>query len=336
VKVSKCVKEGNTSNENENQHRYSVRNILIQFPYSKFSRKIHMADTSATLDNELQKFHSICVRLDHQIHFTSWMKDAGKRTIEKYSEYIEARGGNKDDIGTGTALAVINVFSTNDFPVRSPIGAELSRGERVNQLTEEINLRLNGILLCSLHEAWENYVKKALSIMLFAFKNNLIMRDLPKFKNFHDKKRKKYHKTFLYFEEYANFICRQNCNDAYELFKKQLEFPCVIKQKYHLFDVAWFEICKALALLRNSIIHADGRINIERLKRLDSQIVNIIKTNMIHKSEITNDDRLLVPDAFAGYFVEAMATHAYTIYVLLTKKASLPRKFDYFIYQKLK
>jgi hypothetical protein len=58
-----------------------------------------MADTSATLDNELQKFHSICVRLDHQIHFTSWMKDAGKRTIEKYSEYIEARGGNKDDIG---------------------------------------------------------------------------------------------------------------------------------------------------------------------------------------------------------------------------------------------
>jgi hypothetical protein len=32
VKVSKCVKEGNTSNDNENQHRYSIGNAqLITF-----------------------------------------------------------------------------------------------------------------------------------------------------------------------------------------------------------------------------------------------------------------------------------------------------------------
>jgi hypothetical protein len=292
-----------------------------------------MAEISKILDDLLLKFYSLCVSYEHQIFFTTWMKNAGMRTIDEYSKYIEATPGNNTNMGTYTASSILDVFSDKDFPVYARIGNELSTGERVNQLTEEINLKLNGLLLCSLHEAWENYVKGTLAISLFVLKDTVIMKQLPKYDKFDHcakKKRKQFHKTLLYFQEYVDFICRQNCTDAYELFKKYLDFSLIKKRKYHVFDSEWFEICKALALVRNSIVHADGRMNADRLKRLDAQMAKIIRANLIRKSEITKDERLLVPDAIAGYFIEAMATHAYTIYVLVTKEAMLPRQFNFF------
>ena len=275
---------------------------------------------------DLEAFLATGVDLRHLLVFVPWLHEMAEPTLKKSNAILEKRGAPPNSFGPATGSSVINIFHDGEYTTRAPAGKRITRGKDVPRMAAEVQGRVNASLLCVLHETWEIYVKKLYGKMLFRLPDGA---SLPSREAFHDKtpKWREYRNTANYFADYTDFACRFNCEEALKACRIELDWGLVHVKTWPATGMKWMDVAKVLAFCRHCIVHNEGRASEARLMKLNKQLRQYVQGMM--KSTILNNDRRILPDAKTmEQLTEAMASLAYGLYVLVSKKLGLKMEYE--------
>lgn len=190
----------------------------------------------------------------------------------------------------------------------------------------EVQGRINASLLCVLHETWEMYLKGLYGKMLFRLRDGVSLPSREAFHNMTPKWRK-YRNTAQYFADYAAFACRFNCTEALDACRNELDWSLVHVRHWPATDILWMDVARVLAFCRHCIVHNEGRVSETRLTKLTKQLRRFVQAMMM--KTILSDDLRILPDAGTlDQLVEAMASLAYGLYAMVSKRFGLTIEYE--------
>jgi hypothetical protein len=285
-----------------------------------------MAKVQNEFTGDVEAFLATGVDLRHLIVFVPWLHKMAEPTVKKSNEILEKKGAPPNMFGPATGSSLINIFHDGEYVIRAPAGKRITVGKDVRRMATEVEGRVAGSLLCVLHENWEMYLKKLYGKMLFRLRGKV---SPPSREAFHKNtpRWRDYRNTAIYFEDYAAFACRSNCSEALKVFRNELDWGLVHVRTWPATDMEWMDVARVLAFCRHSIVHNEGRVSEARLKKLAKRLREYVQGIM--KTTILSDDERILPDAkTVDALVEAMASFAYGLYVLVSKRCGVDVEYD--------
>jgi hypothetical protein len=259
--------------------------------------------------------------LDHMVTFVPWLHEMAEPTIKKSARILHQRGGPANSFGPMTASAIINVFHDGEWVTRAPTGSRVTVGGDVGRMAEEVAGRMNASLITVLHETWEVFVKRTYGKLLFHLKDEL---SPPNRADFHTKTPnwRTYRNTPSYFQDYAQWSCRTNCDEALRVFREQLAWDEIRVHGLRCIGMDWLTTAKTLASCRHCVVHNEGWVSQRCWKRLNKQQKAFVGS-MMKKTILSDRERILPSAKIIDWLIEAVMSFAYGLYVLQSKKCGL-------------
>ena len=287
-----------------------------------------MAKKTNEFTGDVQAFLDLIVDLRHLLVFVPWLHEMAEPTVKKSNEILQKHGAPPNSVGPATGSSVINIFHDGEYVTRAPAGKRVTQGKDVERMAGEVEGRMLASLLCVLHESWEVYVKNLYGKMLFQIRDGV---SLPSREAFHKSKPnwRDYNKTENYFVDYAAFACRRDCSEALKLLRDQLDWDLVHVKIWVWGNMEWMDVAKVLAFCRHSIVHDEGRVSEKRMEKLNKPLREYVAAMM--KNTILSDEKRILPEeSQLDRLMEAMASFAYGLYVLSSKRCGMEQGFDLF------
>jgi len=261
----------------------------------------------------------ITTDLRHLVTFVPWLHRMAEPTVKRSNESLERLGAPANSFGPLTGSSIINLLHDGQLVTKAPAGKRFSIGDDVNKMAKEVECRTNASLLTVLHETWEAYIKKSYAKLLFRASEEIL---LPKRAGFHESKLdwRKYRNTPKYFNDYAQWTCKTDCTEALTMFKKFLAWDQIHVTEWK--GMEWTAVARCLAFCRNRIVHNEGHVSESRITRL-SKHQRIFVGTLMKKTILSEKERILPSGGDLDGLIEAVASFAYALHVLLSNRCKL-------------
>jgi len=263
----------------------------------------------------------------HYQSFGGWQLAQAKKTIERSLDVVEKQG-HKNQYGTGTGMSLFNIFHDGQLPIRAPFGKRVTQGEELLPMAEEMERRFNALILVSVFETLEVYLKALYGKLLYQLRNESGRNKTEERKFLKAKPASAKHKgTEPYFSDLAQFSCGRDCQVALDEFKKQLDWNRAIR----MCDIGldFFDMVQVIGFCRHRIIHREGRVLARSLGTLNKRQREFV-TFCMHASLHAKERILLPPTEIMSKVYEAVASYGWGLYVLIAHHCSMEDESEFF------
>src|SRR5216683_6855124 len=111
-----------------------------------------------TFTMDLNTLHETLADLSHYQSFVRWQLGHAKEGLKLSLDYVE-KHGQKNQYFTATGLSLFNIFHDGQWPIRAPLGKRITNGETLLVMSDEMERRFNSLILVSMFETLEKYLK---------------------------------------------------------------------------------------------------------------------------------------------------------------------------------
>jgi hypothetical protein len=277
-----------------------------------------MAMRKSVFTYGVEEFLTALSDFRHYQTFVNWQLREAMNRLASSLKVFKSRG-YKGKYGMGTALSVLDVLHRGTLEVRAPAGRRVTSGANLSLMATEMEGRFNALLLVYLFERMEAYLKSLYGTLLFQLRDEITLAEKQQFRRVFPKLRKQ-EGTPQYYLEYANFLCKRDCNRAVVEFEKQVAWKAAFSVPWY--DMPFDELLGTLAFCRHCIVHKEGRVAKDRMRKL-SRPSGVFVRSCLHQS-LHGKEELLLPDTKTiDTCFEAVASYAYGLYVLLSERCSM-------------
>lgn len=271
-----------------------------------------------TFTQDLDFLHERLADLSHYQSFVRWQLEHAKKGLIRSLDYVEKRG-QKNQYFTATGLSLFNIFHDGQFPIRAPLGKRVTDGEKLLSVSEEMERRFNSLILVSMFETLEKYLKAVYAKMLFQLRGKVT---LPNKAQFHASQRKAATQagTPQYYADYVRHACRRNCDEAMVAFAQHLDWAAVIHNGK--WNMTWDDFVSVLGFCRHRIVHNHGRVSMTSLRTLNGPQRGFVESCLqaaVHDSE----PAILPPSSLMDPCFELIVSHGWGLYILVTKRCGM-------------
>ena len=264
--------------------------------------------------------------LNHYQGFVRWQLGQARAGLLRGLEHFRKKGWDPNAYLSGHRLSIANIFHDGEYVTRAPVEGRVSKGDDVLLMSEEMERRFNSFILVSAFEDFEHYLKSVFGKLLNQLRGEVVLhqkrmfhRSLPKAKEREG--------TPDYFNDYARWTCRRDCDEALAEFAKQLDCDRITFSP--LYNMTFEESVRSIAFCRHCIVHAGGRVSEPRFKSLtnpEQAFVGLCIHNTLHG----NDILILPPTAVIDSMFEGLVSYAWALYILLADRCKMVDDTPYF------
>jgi hypothetical protein len=277
-----------------------------------------MSPKANTFTKDLNSLHEHLADLNHYQSFVHWQLGNAKEGLRRSLDYMDKRG-LKNEYFTATGLSLFNIFHDGQLPIRAPLGKRVTDGETLLAMSEEMERRFNSLILVSIFEALERFLKAVYAKLLFQLRGRAT---LPSKREFHASHRKAraYLGTPQYLADYVKYACRHNCDEAMAAFCKHLDWNSVVHNGW--WDMTWDQFVSVMGFCRHRIIHTHGRVSVDNIRTLNAAQRKFVES-CLHYPVHDLEQALLPPSAVIDRCFEVIVSHSWGLYILVTNRCGM-------------
>jgi hypothetical protein len=144
------------------------------------TKDVRMALKKNVFTADLNSFFDSLVTYNHwHFQMKSQLEKAKANTEKLFQKFVDK--GWSNEFVSGAALGIIDIFHKGEWVIRAPIGGRTIKGQEAIAMVDETERRFNSLLLVSLFERFETFLKAIYGKMLYQLRHEITIRDRKQF-----------------------------------------------------------------------------------------------------------------------------------------------------------
>jgi hypothetical protein len=284
-----------------------------------------MANRKNIFTDDLKDFLESVANTGHYKNFVAWQMAQSVHSMTRSLDVV-AKQGRKNEFGAGNCQAIVNLLHKGEWVVRSPYGVRFSQGAKLLPMAQEMEGRFNSLILVSLYELFEVYIKRVYGKFLYqqpAAVNPEARRDFnaqrPETRNLRG--------TPEYYRLYAEAACKRQIRTAIKAIHANLDMSRLTIDR--VWNLAWDELIDALGFCRNCIVHDGGHVEAEKLKRKARRVREFVAAQF-RKGVYDQREAIMPSGKFMDSCFELLGSYAWALYVLMSERCDMENEAGFF------
>ncbi len=285
-----------------------------------------MTTTANPFSPRLDAFLQRLIELNYYQFFMGALLGRGTKTMQRDLAHFSEKGWPKDAYFFGAGVPMMDIFHTGEWVVRCPTKARTTLGDDVVRMASETERQFNAFMVVLQYEAIERYLKATYTLLLSHKGSEIKLRKVDAFHNSHTGWEERAGSA-EYFEKYAAYACRYNCNAAIDDFERYLNWDrAAIKG---CFAMSYHDFVRVLGICRHRIVHNHGKISDEHLGNLTPGQKRFVVSWM--SETLHGRERLILPEAKpVDDCFEHLASYGRGLFVLASDFCGMADDTNYF------